>query len=252
MRINFNQTSMQRFIFIILLSIFSSLHLYGQGQFALHLDKPFYTTGEEIWYKLYLPVNLPNSVAIKAIIVTPNGQVAERFFHRSNPDQSYIDGFFKIPFSYRSGMHRIEFRATGSPSEPEIVLVEMEFPLYNDFQLKELSEQMANAPKDLGSTSAAPGALQVGIQLNKAAFTKREQVNAQVSVSEANAGNVPANISVAAVDASLVYDALPNAPTVTIGPMMTQAQINSLKGKIFVKHSKLDEGTTFTIHLPRI
>ncbi|GAB5553738.1 MAG: hypothetical protein Sapg2KO_33290 [Saprospiraceae bacterium] len=231
---------MRKFIITLSLIIVAALQIQAQGNFAIHLDKPFYATGEEIWYKLYLPTNLTKSVAIKTIIINADGQTKERFFLRSEPGKSYVDGQFKIPFSYTSGMHRIEFRASAGASDPDVVLAQMEFPIYNDFEIKSLAAKKSDNSSAGNQKASTLNGLNIDIALDKNSFSKREQVNATITVKDAAGNPVQANYSVVARDVELIEEALPNAPNYALGQSFNQTQLNQFSEKIFVKGQVMD------------
>lgn len=231
---------MQKFIIILSFLLITAFQVQAQGSFVIHMDKPFYSTGEEIWYKLYLPTNLQKSVAIKTIIINPDGRTTERFFLRSEPGQAYVDGYFKIPFNYQSGMHRIEFRASGAAVEPDIVLAKLEFPIYNDFEIKSLATKLDQSPNSSNQKSAPLGDLKIDIQLDKNTFSKREQVSAKITITDAAGNPVQANYSVATTDAALIQEALPGAPNYAVGQSLSAAQLGQLADKIFIKGQVMD------------
>lgn len=231
---------MQKFIITLSFLFIAVFQIQAQGSFAIHLDKPFYATGEEIWYKLYLPTNLQQSVAIKTILINPDGQTKERFFLRSKPGQPYVDGYFKIPFNYQSGIHRIEFRASALPAEPEVVLAQLEFPIYNDFEIKTLATKVGDNPSTSSEQAIDLNELNIDIQLPKNTFSKREQVRATIIVKDAAGNPVQANYSVSATDAALIQETLPGAPNYAKGQTLNAAQLNQLSEKIFVKGQVMD------------
>ena len=49
---------MKKLLIFTLFIVFGSSLGYGQEQIYIHFDKPFYTTGEVMWYKLYYPASL--------------------------------------------------------------------------------------------------------------------------------------------------------------------------------------------------
>ncbi|MEM6380509.1 MAG: hypothetical protein AAF705_20155, partial [Bacteroidota bacterium] len=231
---------MQKFIITLSFLLIAAFQLQAQGSFAIHLDKSFYTTGEEIWYKLYLPTNLQKSIAIKTIIIDPDGKTTERLFLRSEPGKTYVDGYFKIPFNYQSGIHRLEFRASAAPAEPEVILASLEFPIYNDFEIKSLATKVGQNPSSTEQKAEALNDLQIDIELPKNTYSKREQINAKITVKDAAGNPVQANYSIAATDAALVQEALPSAPNYSVGQAMNMAQLNQLNEKIFVKGQVMD------------
>lgn len=231
---------MKKFIIALSFLMIAAFQMHAQGSFAIHLDKPFYTTGEEIWYKLYLPTNLQKSVAIKTILINSDGNTTERFFLRSDPGKSYVDGYFKIPFSYQSGIHRIEFRVSANPTEPEVTVAKLEFPIYNDFEIKSLATKVGQNPSAITQQAGDLSDLNINIELPKTTYNKREQVQAKITVTDAAGNPVQANYSIAATDATLIQQALPNAPNYTTGQSMSAAQLNQLEENIFVKGQVMD------------
>lgn len=208
------------------------------NEFALHLDKPFYVTGEKIWYKIYTPVNMEKSMVIKGSMVGPNGNVKERFFLRSNPDEAFIKGVFSIPFSYRSGMHRLAFFASAAPDQPAVELVNIDLPIYNDFEIKSLAERMraGQAPTDMSAAEpTALDQLQVSVVLNKERFSPREAVKAEIKVTDTAGNPVNANLSMVARDAALVEAALPGGSTYVEGAPLSGDLIRQFSEEIFIK-----------------
>lgn len=228
---------------ILVLLLLLAVSIQAQNnQFTLHLDKPFYVTGEKIWYKLYAPVDLEKSLAIKGILMGPNGNVKERFFLRSNSEQPHLDGVFSIPFSYRSGMHRLAFYASAAPGEPSVELVKIDLPIYNDFEIKGLAERAQNnkVSADVSSSAQDLEGLQISIALNKKAIAPRGAVNASIRVRDAAGNPVNASLSVVARDAELTAQPLPNAATHAVGPVLTAQQLQQFSDEIFIKGQLTD------------
>ena len=208
------------------------------SSFSLHLDKSFYVTGEKIWYKIYLPAGVEKSLAIKGIMVGSDGNVKERFFLRSKPEEAFIEGVFTIPFSYRSGMYRLAFFASAAPDQPAVELVKIDLPIYNDFEIKSLAERMRaeQAPTEISvSAPAALDQLQISVTLDKAVFAPREAVKAEIKVTDTAGNPVNANLSVVARDAALVEEALPGGATYAVGTSLSGDLIQQFSEEIFIK-----------------
>lgn len=234
---------MQKIISTFFLSLLLVAGVQAQQNFTLHLDKPFYVTGEQIWYKLYTPPALAQSLAIKVVVVGPNGQVKERFFLRTNPEQPFIEGVFAIPFSYQSGMHRLAFFASAAPDEPSVELVKIDLPVYNDFSIKTLASRMREqqVPADLPATEAATlDDLQVSLVLDEEAYRTRSAVKLGIKVTDAAGRPVAAHVSVVARDAEMTSQVLPNAATYAVGPALSTAQLQQFSDAIFVKGQVTD------------
>lgn len=233
---------MHKIASIIVFLLLAISTMKAQNNFSLHLDKSFYVTGEEIWYKLYLPVGFEQSLAIKGIVMGPNGNVKERFFLRSIPGQPFVTGAFKIPFDYVSGIHRLAFLASAEPDQPELELVKIDIPIYNDFEIKSLAEKLQNkeTPSDWQSENTELSGLKIFVQLNKTEFNRREAVNAEIMVTDAAGNPVEASLSVVARDENLVNTALPGATNFASGPILNATQMRQLSDKIFVKGMVMD------------
>lgn len=227
----------KKFFFLLLLGSFACL-AKGQGSFAIHVDKPFYVTGEVIWYKIYLPASLDQEVALKGLLITPRATVSNRFFHKAIAGQQVIEGFLKLPFNFSSGIYRLEFRANVDPFTPEIQLVNIDLPVYNDFEIQSLAEKLADQAEEeppANTTDLSTGDLQINVNLDRESYQTRGTVSATVSVQDQAGNPVEATFSVASTDADLVYRAFPGAPAFAMGPELPQSQLDQIRGKVYVK-----------------
>jgi len=176
----------------------------SQVKCVVHLDKSFYVTGELIWYKLYLPPSMKdNNAAIKTSLVKQNGSTVGDHFNFSN-GETYVTGYFKLPFDLTSEVYTLVFSATRKKNELEELLAEIFIPVYNDLE-DEGPDQLMDV-SDLESYNNGVMAnqnLRVTIKLDKEVYIAREKVNAQIEVRDTNGNPVVANISVSVTDAEL-------------------------------------------------
>ena len=177
----------------------------SQIECAVHLDKSFYVTGEIIWYKLYLPPTMmDNNAAIKTSLIKQNGIPLEDHFNFSN-GESYVTGYFKLPFDLTSEVYTLVFSATRKNSELEEVLTEIFIPVYNDLKdeaLEELTE--VNVLENYNQEVTQAQNLIVNIKLNKEVYNTRDKVIAQIEVTDTIGNPVAVNISVSVIDAELI------------------------------------------------
>jgi len=76
----------------------------------LHLDKPFYASGETIWFNAYevnLATHIPSdeSGVLYVDLISPGGEILMN--KRLNINDSYADGNLEIPATYNTGTYRI-------------------------------------------------------------------------------------------------------------------------------------------------
>lgn len=188
---------------------FSSLLLFAgmlQAQssdtspIVLHSDKPFYVTGEVIWYQLYLPPAYQGrDLALKMVLVQPDGAVVDNYFLKT-AGSTTADGYFKLPYDLNSGMYHLLVLGTATNTRKKVKLAEAFLPIYNDLSGEEQKPGPAGRP---AMTKVAAGDLQVSVQLKAGPFQKRSEIGAVIQVTDRAGNPIAANISVAVTDAGL-------------------------------------------------
>lgn len=202
-----------------------------QNQFILHVDKPFYATGETIWYNLYLPQALhKKTVMIKGVLVDQAGNVTDRFFKKADK-QSSINGFLTIPYNYNSGSYNFIFKACPDKSNQEITLANIEFPIYND--LRGINLELSQTPPSPTDKMIA-NTLEIDISMAKESVQPREKVSASIEIKDSQGNPVDASYSVVVTDATMVQSAMPGEATYSIGPELTTTQMDRFLEEIFI------------------
>ncbi|MCB0549557.1 MAG: hypothetical protein KDD19_18430 [Phaeodactylibacter sp.] len=130
----------------------------------LHINKPFYVTGEVIWYQLYLPATLKGQLfTLKATLLDEQGQAADVSFI-SSKGLPFCQGYYFIPYNLPSGMYRLWFTATTEGGALHTLAMGA-VPIYNDLQ---------PLPKDIPASEVAAtptqpaGVLAVRIEMESA------------------------------------------------------------------------------------
>ncbi|MEM6696910.1 MAG: hypothetical protein AAF806_08710 [Bacteroidota bacterium] len=188
------------FFLSILLAFFLANTVYAQsGNTLLHLDKSFYVTGEVVWYKFYLPTEFKKQEKIVEVLISDNtGSIIDQYFLKSGGN-SFVEGYYKIPFSIASGWYRLSVLPTGGS---KALLSSVTFPVYNDLVPAQDAKMATTLSAD---PSVALGDLNIEVQLNKATYSPRDQVQATVMVTDKSGKAVKnANLSVSVSDANLV------------------------------------------------
>lgn len=175
------------------------------GQTALlHLDKPFYVSGETAWYKVYLPPTVtqaPISVAVS--VSDANGTPIDNFFLKSE-GRPWVAGYYRIPYDWPAGYYQLTFTAYSPDLTQRYTLARAILPVYSDLQ----TQPPANSTEAVAGPAAvlaAPPAeeLQIALQLNEEPVRARAEVRADLRVTDAAGQAVAAELSVSVIDWSL-------------------------------------------------
>ncbi len=131
---------LSNYIFFVLLLV-TSFQSVGQDRddsFIVHLDKPFYVTGEQVLYKLFLPEfyqDLDVAVEVK-ISKADDKQMISQYFHRTE-GKSYLSGFYQIPLDLNSANYVLSFSVASSASDYGEVVSSISFPIVYDLEALE-------------------------------------------------------------------------------------------------------------------
>lgn len=101
---------------------------------SLFTDKPFYITGESIWFKLHFhSTQISKNASIKTIISNEAGEIKDYFFLKKD-QRPFVSGHFAIPYDYTSGMYAIHFLSKDTVTGQVIKIISYEVPIYNDIE----------------------------------------------------------------------------------------------------------------------
>ncbi len=196
-----------RIVLIATLLTFISIVLNSQSDATIHIDKPFYVTGEVAWYKIYLPSGFENiSGKIKAIVQGNNNQVVDESFVQL--EKSMISGYYKIPFDLKSGLYHFSFYGLENKTFDPIKILEFEVPIYNDLNGEGL--QPIFPQEDLMGyiPNASSGNLNLNLTSDKESYSLSEKVRLSAEVRNSDGELVPANLSISVVDKGLIGKSL--------------------------------------------
>ncbi len=218
----------------------------NDNRFLIHTDKPFYTTGEVIWYKLYMPPAFKNkTLAVKGLLVGPNGEVTERFFHKA-VERSYIDGHLKIPYNYSSGVYQLVFKSNIASTDQEIILTQIAVPIYNDLE-PDLSAKTTASPTSTTNASNPEDALKdlkIEINLAKNVYSVREAIEGDIQITDANRDPVTAQLSISVIDQQLMDAGGSYYSFAEQGAALTADQLNNLSNSVYLKGRVFDNSGT--------
>ena len=183
--------------FIVVL-VFATQTSANDG-FLVHLNKPFYITGETIWYKLYCPADAQGvDFATKGLLVDSKGEIKSKFFHKSQAGEN-ISGHLDLPYSYESGVYRLIFKMNNESSDQEIVLAQVNIPIYNDLNYGALSE--VNQPETVPAEETN-FELTLDVEVNSQPQSPGATLEVSVTAKDPSGNPSPCDLSISIIDAA--------------------------------------------------
>lgn len=179
-----------------LLCLLISLSVSAQGQEVwFHRDKPFYVSGETMWFKLYLPPTYSyNRPTLRVDVQDEQGRNRGYFFLR--PDGgAFADGYLEIPYDWPAGIYRLSFSGMKADTRELVTLYHTAIPVLSDFG--------GSATGSWPVTEAPSGKLQVKVRISEEQISAREEVQLQIEVLDQTGSPVAASASVAVIDEKL-------------------------------------------------
>ncbi len=219
------------------------------SEFLIHMDKPFYVTGDKIWYKLYYPEEF-EQVAIKALLMNSKGEVVQDFFYKTTKSSS-LSGFISIPYNYNTDKYRLIFNsliktqkivlneATQAGSfvdvEEEINLAEISFPIYNDLS-DNIDTTLLSESGNLGRATQFSNGLSINVKLDKSSYGIREKINLDIQLeSEDNKETQVSEISISVIPKNIRLTENDGLQYLSVGPNQNRNLNNLLSKDIYLK-----------------
>jgi hypothetical protein len=168
----------------------------------LHLDKPYYVTGETVYFKAYFSPSLELRETILLVeIYDPKGGFSLQSYIKKG-DEDWSTGYYKIPYNAISGLYTLKVRAQTESSEQGVTLAHVTIPIFNDLEPVEYSRTSAEShhaqPMDQLSD------LNVSLELTKPTPKARDSVSLRVQVKDAGGNPIAAHLSISVVDVGLI------------------------------------------------
>ncbi len=210
-----------KLLIVVSLIIFSFVKVDAQDDAIFHLDKPYYVAGEAVFYKAYLPATF-DGVSGKVKVVVASGDKSFREESFVQLSDGYLAGYFKVPFNITSDVYRFSFYALANGSFGAIEFTNFDLPIYNDLSGEGLKPVFPQGQSD-PITSSGSKRLKVGV--DNSLHNVRDEVEVQVEVTDASGKTVPARVSVAVADESLLGSTSQNL-TVFSRPVTIENGVN--------------------------
>ncbi len=219
---------------IVFVGVMPSLEGQDSNHCFIHVDKPFYVTGEVIWYKVYFPVSIKgNDKAIGIGIFDDEGKAIHSSYLRTK-GKAYTTGFFKIPFEVKAGVYQLIVTGTNSLNKKKETLAFASIPIYSDFIVPtELDKEKVEETKTVSQMPlATDNPLKIKVALDKTKYRQGEKVAATIIVTDNLGQPVQANLSVSVVDWGLMKS---GGQTLFMGNLLYTGQLGLLDSTIRIR-----------------
>lgn len=247
---------LKNYLFGILLLLSAPATLAADSPYIIHLDKAFYVTGEVVWYKLLLPQDQRGKqVVVKAVLTDPSGENLFYTFLESQ-GQGAVHGYYKVPFDLPTNMYRLSFLGTSAADQQSIVLAGVDLPIYNDGQAIPTQARLVDRPNETaGQQLAWSPDLQVSIELVSDTVRSRNQVQAVITVRDAQGRPQAAQLSVAVNDHALSGPQVLGRPTIIAGQEAAPGQLLDtnivLRARLFDNAARPVKANVLGVLMPR-
>lgn len=264
---------------LFLIFIVSISPTAAQSTALVHINQPFYVSGEVIWYKLYLPKDFPAGPKVITVsMFDRSGQLLDQS-HLRREEKTSVYGFYRIPYEWKSDIYRLVFSGTEEDQHRPITLAEVFVPIYDDFSgHKEVPPTAGRDRNEYSSQNLESGALRIEISTDQKHYAPRTTARLHIEITNEDGTPIPADLSVSITDQQLCKIDDPLFSTLTDG----RKQVNfpqleediTLRGTMFEPdgqsilprgnigaylvdqkqfiYAKADEEARFTLDLPAV
>ena len=191
------------------------------------IDKPFYVSGEILWYKVYLPEQFKDRERVIRVALTDDQGRLVHEHHLRNAGSASVDGYYKIPYDCPTGNYRLAFSGVKKFINQNVELVAVVVPFYNDFEVVNAATQQSTAVTQPSGMMAND--LNVRIQPGMAGPRQKQSV--QITVTDQAGDPVTADLAISVVDSDIVPPA-----RITTGKEIGYGVVEqTLENEVYVK-----------------
>ncbi len=197
-----------RILLIVLGLLFFNVSIDGQSRMAkVHLDKPYYVTGETVWYKIYLPQGFSN-ISGKARVIVKNSRDVLVDHYSIQLAETQMNGYFKIPYDLDSDTYTFSIYVLENKTLQPVQLLDFLIPIYNDLSGSELipifPDGSFRSKKEINQIPNTS----LDLEISKIEAGTREKISISGQVTRADGEIIPSEFSVSVVDEGLIGPAV--------------------------------------------
>jgi len=188
------------FVALLLLTVNTCWSQQSQSS-LVHLDKPFYVSGEMVHYQIYFPIELQDhQLTLEVLIYNQTGSVVHQSFLRKEP-KNISHGYFKLPYELSSGLYRLVTNVREETSSRSISVANASLPVYNP-----LSPVTTSGDKESEVTLPWPEAgfpLDITAQIQPQSIGPGELVKLTAVVRDSQGNPVKSKASISVTDTGI-------------------------------------------------
>ena len=167
----------------------------------IHMDKPYYVTGETVYYKMYFPKELSNIKPIVEIqIYDDKGDLVNSSYLKKERER-HINGYYKIPFDLESGVYTWVASVLVEATKEMVTIGRSRLAIYNDSGPVSSTISYTTSEE---SADRHPTDLKVSMSLSKQQIRSRDFVDLIVDVQDVQGNPVAGNMSLSVTDIGLI------------------------------------------------
>ena len=166
----------------------------------VHFDKPFYVSGEDAWYKIYFE-NEPATIQSKVVRVewlSPDGAVILQ--QKLKVENNFAVGDLAIPYDWSEGNYLFRAYTLWGLNFGDQQYFQQIIPVYNLLETPKAAEQSIEKQPIKQTDNSSKGNLQIDITTNTANYKKRDFVDLNIELKDANGNPIAGHISIAVLD----------------------------------------------------
>lgn len=172
----------------------------------VHLNKPFYLTGEDIWYKVYFLNPGTESEIVHLEWTGPDGETLKK--QALEVEENYAFGDLKIPLDWAEGLYTLRCYTLSLLNFNPALIFTHTVPIYNEFDTPDLEEEVVAISEIPGIqkevANCPQNSLQLSLSTDKKVYQKRDSVIVIVKVLDEQGRAAKAQLSVSVTDANLI------------------------------------------------
>ena len=177
------------------------------GKFLVHLDKPFYVSGEQALYKLFVPSALavPEAVVQVTLLQNDSDRIVTQYYHRIK-DKPYVSGLYTIPLDAVSGNYTLAFAMSSTDQKKMMTVSSISLPIISD-----LNDDVIPVNLSGGGINLPDSELKIEFQANDNASANS---NYELTVTDLYGRPVKADLSISIVSKEMHYGQSGETPVV--------------------------------------
>ena len=189
-------------ILLLTICLFLSFPVFTQTveKLQVHFDKSFYVSGEDVWYKIYFE-NEPATIQSKVVRVewlSPKGEIILQ--QKLKVENNFAIGDLAIPYDWSEGNYLFRAYTLWGLNFGDQQYFQQIIPVYNLLETPKTIEQPVEKQPIKQVDNSSKDNLQIELTINNSSYKKRDFVDLNIELKDANGNPVTGHISISVLD----------------------------------------------------